>query len=476
MHSSKAPGPDGMSPFFFQKYCDLVGGQVKEVQDMSQLRPIALCNVIYKIASKVSYWIFISPQQSVFVPDCLIFDNTLVASELAHYMHKLRRVQEGFLALKLDISKAYDRLEWSFLQKIMLKMGFDPRWVENCEMIKDLLSLYEKASRQQVNLQKSNVVFSRNVPEATSQELADILGVQLVEKHEKYLGIPTLNLIQELINFVPNFGRGSTDEKKAMHWRAWDSLCKPKALGDRRDRFSIKSAYHVARRKVLEEDETGSAFMDTHLSRQNDNTNLLLLKVGTRDCDLCLLHNPETGESNNLIQSTQTSRLEFDVHGTCNGLICLSSQSRLSSQSHDSHLPYFAIIWIPSIRRFVFLPRPRVVDYENVEQFHAFGFDMPTNDYKVLRIMSYRDRSDVPPNTPYEVEVYLLARGSWKSLSAAVVPKDYNHYLEFRDGLFYVNYDSRQAVRFAIDGSDWCFVDSFVESLVLLSQANAISY
>ncbi|KAL6204979.1 hypothetical protein ACLB2K_022245 [Fragaria x ananassa] len=62
----------------------------------------------------------------------------------------------------------------------------------NCEMIKDLLSLYERASGQQVNLQKSNVVFNGNVPQVTSQELADTLGVQLVEKHEKYLGIPTL--------------------------------------------------------------------------------------------------------------------------------------------------------------------------------------------------------------------------------------------------------------------------------------------
>lgn len=165
IHLSKASGPDGMSPFFFQKYWDLVGGEVsqavifflthkemphdlnythvvliqkvKEVQDMSQLRPIALYNVIYKIASKVLANILkiflsdiISPQQSVFVPDRLISDNTLVASELAHYMHILRRGQESFLALKLDISKAYDRLKRSFLQKIMLKMGFDPGWVE----------------------------------------------------------------------------------------------------------------------------------------------------------------------------------------------------------------------------------------------------------------------------------------------------------------------------------------------------------
>lgn len=33
------------------------------------------------------------------------------------------------MAVKLDISKAYDRVEWAFLRKVMLKLGLDEKWV-----------------------------------------------------------------------------------------------------------------------------------------------------------------------------------------------------------------------------------------------------------------------------------------------------------------------------------------------------------
>ncbi|KAL6202836.1 hypothetical protein ACLB2K_026540 [Fragaria x ananassa] len=105
MHPSKAPGPDGMSPFFFQKYWDLIGNEIASKVLAKRLKSFLPA--------------IISPEQSALVPDRLISDNTLVASELAHYMHKLRRGQEGFMSVKLDISKAYDRcglgLDWIWL-------------------------------------------------------------------------------------------------------------------------------------------------------------------------------------------------------------------------------------------------------------------------------------------------------------------------------------------------------------------------
>ncbi|KAM2441755.1 hypothetical protein PS1_022926 [Malus domestica] len=44
-------------------------------------------------------------------------------------MHKRSSGVHGFMALKLDISKAYDRVEWKFLEAMMHRMGFSNRWI-----------------------------------------------------------------------------------------------------------------------------------------------------------------------------------------------------------------------------------------------------------------------------------------------------------------------------------------------------------
>ncbi|KAM1277853.1 hypothetical protein ACFX2J_029945 [Malus domestica] len=158
---SRAPGLDGFSGCFYQDHWNTVGEDVVKIikafwhsgtllrklnhtnlvlipkvrcpKNMAQYRPIALCNVIYKILAKVltNRLKVVMPKvigdnQSAFVAGKQIQDNILVVHEVLHSLLHQRREDQAGMAIKLDMAKAYDRVEWNFLITIMSKMGFTP--------------------------------------------------------------------------------------------------------------------------------------------------------------------------------------------------------------------------------------------------------------------------------------------------------------------------------------------------------------
>jgi hypothetical protein len=143
--SSKALGPDGFTALFYKKYWHVVKSAVLEcvwnfflhknlakeqnhtfitlipkqsrAHFVNHLRPISLCNISYKIISKIlanrlrsTLHKIISPFQLAFVPKRSIQDNTIIAHELLHSF-KLKRRKGGFMFLKMNMEKAFDKME-----------------------------------------------------------------------------------------------------------------------------------------------------------------------------------------------------------------------------------------------------------------------------------------------------------------------------------------------------------------------------
>ncbi|KAL0013771.1 hypothetical protein SO802_000840 [Lithocarpus litseifolius] len=196
-----APEPDGMSPIFYKTYWHIVGKDVisivlnalnsgtvqesfnstfialipkvkKNLKQVANFRPISLCNVVYKLIAKVvvnylkkNSTHVIDDSQSVFLSGRLITDNVLMAFETLHYLK--RKAQ--------DDNVLFCRVK-----------------VEECHRVLDLLSVYEKGSRQKINREKTNIFFNANTHQDTLNQIQQLLGVPAICQYEKYLGLPAL--------------------------------------------------------------------------------------------------------------------------------------------------------------------------------------------------------------------------------------------------------------------------------------------
>ncbi|KAL5569507.1 hypothetical protein UlMin_026082 [Ulmus minor] len=276
MSSFKAASPDGTPSLFYKSYWNTMGDDVvatvrnffitghlhpylnqsniiqvpkgQNPKTTNQFRPIAVCNVIYKVisnllANRVMPLLdkLICLTQNDFMPGRSIHNNSVLIQDVIHALKK-KRGSQGWMAMKIDLQKAYDRLSWKFLNSVLTAFGFHPRWIRwvllcyfttsmtlmlngasfhsfhpkrdrhtpalhhllfanniflmgKCTVnegfyFKECLDTLCGWSSQSFNLRKSNIFFNRRASGQISGLVTSLMGFDKISPNSSYLGLP----------------------------------------------------------------------------------------------------------------------------------------------------------------------------------------------------------------------------------------------------------------------------------------------
>uniref|UniRef100_A0A803Q1F6 Reverse transcriptase domain-containing protein n=1 Tax=Cannabis sativa TaxID=3483 RepID=A0A803Q1F6_CANSA len=288
-----SPRLDGLNPLSYQKNWNVIGQDLtmgildilNGTVDLSSIndnlivlipkkssaftpkdfRPINLCSNLYKIVAKAIanrlkavLGSLISPNQGAFLSEHVIFNNVFISQEVVHAINHRKQGKLGWVGLKLDIEKAFDRVEWAFLSAILHHFHFpsltslirlkaqqpQPRkhslgikivrtapplshlfFADDsllfssasptaAAVIKQILTDYSQASGQLVNFTKSTMFFSPNTNSEIKTDITTILDIPIRDTFDKYLGLPQ------------TFGRTKKDVFNYIKDRVWFHLNK----------------------------------------------------------------------------------------------------------------------------------------------------------------------------------------------------------------------------------------------------------
>ncbi|KAL5819353.1 hypothetical protein ACOSQ4_023195 [Xanthoceras sorbifolium] len=140
---------DGALMEIFREDIIVLIPKVKVSVRVRKFKTISLCNITYKLIAKMLanrlrgfLENIISPNQSAFVLGRLITDNMVVGFECLHSLRGRRQGKMGHIVLKLDMNKAYNRVEWGFISGVMKSLGFNSGWIDSIMKCVSLASYF----------------------------------------------------------------------------------------------------------------------------------------------------------------------------------------------------------------------------------------------------------------------------------------------------------------------------------------------